>query len=132
MAHFDSWHGQKWRILTFSIKQKTFIYHKQMIIVIWKKSKFFIFDPVKRQNGPCLAETEKRRSKLFICCAICGNYQKALAQDREKVDKRKLWNNRNFRFLRIFRNFENFWSSKNYKIARKRFENFEILEYLGN
>ena len=43
-----------------------------MFLVLWKKSKFFIFDHVKSQNGPYLAETEKRPSKFFICCTVYG------------------------------------------------------------
>ena len=39
-----------------------------MFFVLWKKSKFFIFDHAKSQNGPYLAETEKCPSKFFICC----------------------------------------------------------------
>ena len=43
-----------------------------MIIVIWKKSKFFIFDHDKSQNGPYLAQKEKRPSKFLICCTVYG------------------------------------------------------------
>ena len=43
-----------------------------MIIVLCKKSKFFIFDHGKNQNGPYLAKTEKRLSKFSICCVVYG------------------------------------------------------------
>ena len=68
--------GQKWRILTFFIKAKIFVFYKQMIIVLWKKSKFFIFDHVNSNNWPYLAETKKRPSKFFICCKIHGKLPK--------------------------------------------------------
>ena len=47
-----------------------------MFLILWKKSKFFIFDHVKNQNWPYLAKTEKRPSKFFIFVQCMGNYQK--------------------------------------------------------
>ena len=43
-----------------------------MFLVLWKESKFFIFHHVKSQNEPYFAETEKRPSKFFMCCTVCG------------------------------------------------------------
>jgi hypothetical protein len=44
-----------------------------MIDILWSKSKFFIFDHVESENWPYLAETEKQRSKFFICCKVSNN-----------------------------------------------------------
>ena len=72
MAHINFWYGQKWKKLTFFIKQKTIVYKVEMIYVLWKNSKFFIFDDVKSQNGSYLAEMEKWSSKSFIWCIVHG------------------------------------------------------------
>ena len=86
MAHFDFWQGQKWRILTFSIKPKSFIYYKQMIIVLWKKSKFFIFDHVKIRvkMGHILPKWKNAPPNFLYVVQYMANYQ--------KIDKlKKYW-----------------------------------------
>ena len=74
MTHFDFRHGQKWRILTFSIKAKIFVYYKQMIIVLWKESKFFIFDHVK--IGHILPKQENAPPIFLYVAQYMANYQK--------------------------------------------------------
>ena len=44
-----------------------------MIDILWSKSNFFIFENVESENWPYLAETEKWRSKFFICCKVSNN-----------------------------------------------------------
>ena len=40
ITHFTFWHGQKSKILTWTIKAKMIIFEKYLICVLWKKSIF--------------------------------------------------------------------------------------------
>ena len=57
ISSFGFCHGQKWRILTFSIEydKKHSSFKSKWLFFLWEKSIFFIFDHVKGQNGPYLA-----------------------------------------------------------------------------
>ena len=73
IADFHYQYGQKWKILTQTMKAKLFIYRKWMILLIWSWSKFFIFDHANSENLRYLAKTKKRCAKFFICCKIHEN-----------------------------------------------------------
>ena len=73
IADFHFQHGQKWKILTQTIKAKLFFYEKWMILLLWFGSKFFIFDHADSENLRYLAETKKRCAKFFICCKVHEN-----------------------------------------------------------
>ena len=73
IADFHYQHGQKWKILTQTIKAKLFIYKKWMILLLWSGSKFFIFDHAHSENLQYLAETKKQCPKFFICCKVYEN-----------------------------------------------------------
>ena len=76
MAHFDFRHGQKWRILTFSIKAKFLSIINKWLLSNKKKSKLFIFDHFNCQNGPYLDETKKCPSKFLYVVQYMAKYQK--------------------------------------------------------
>jgi len=73
IADFYYQHGQKGKILTPTIKSKSFIFYKETTLLLWSGSKFFIFDYADNENLRYLAERKKQCAKYFICCKIHEN-----------------------------------------------------------